>query len=667
MTLGAGTKLGPYEIVAPLGAGGMGEVYAARDTRLSRDVALKVLPADVASDAARLKRFEKEARSASALNHPNIVTIYDIGSSDAVSYIAMERVEGRTLREALFAGALPIRKLLPVAAQIADGLAKAHEAGIVHRDLKPENVMMTRDGLVKILDFGLAKVTSTASSEDVTHLPTETGTSPGVVLGTVGYMSPEQAAGQPLDFRSDQFSLGSILYELATGKRAFHRTNAIDTLSAILHEEPEAVARISPQAPTPLRWVIERCLAKDPAERYASTRDLARDIATIRDRIGEAATAEIVAPSARPTGLRIALWSLGTLAGLAAGLLVGRSLWKSPAPALPRFQQLTFAEGAIQSASFGPDGQSIVYGFSREGEPFVLYATRAGNTESRPLGINADILSVSRSGEMALVLGSRPGTLARMPLEGGAPREMLENVSSADWSPDGKSLAVVRVEGEKKRLEFPIGKTLFESTSFIGRPRVSRSGDRVLIEDAGSLAIVDPSRNVKTVGETAGASGAAWGPTGDEVWTSVVFGSTTELHALRPGGPKRVIATLPGTFLLQDVSRTGRVLAERLSGGARMKCLRPGETRETDLTWLDLSDPADIAADGSAVLFNESGLGGGGSQAVYLRKTDGSPAVRLGEGTAMALSPDGKSALARRGSQTVLLPTGAGQVLPVSA
>ena len=247
MTLAAGTRLGPYEILAPLGAGGMGEVYRAKDERLSREVAIKVLPSELASDAERLKRFEKEARSASALNHPNIVTIYDIGSSEGVSWIAMERVEGATLRELLAGGPLPVRRLLQIASQIAEGLAKAHEAGIVHRDLKPENVMVTKDGLVKVLDFGLAKLTSTMSgSGEGSHLPTMTGTTPGVVVGTVGYMSPEQASGEAVDFRSDQFSFGSILYEMATGKRAFQKKTAIDTLGAILNTEPEPIEHDQP-------------------------------------------------------------------------------------------------------------------------------------------------------------------------------------------------------------------------------------------------------------------------------------------------------------------------------------------------------------------------------------------------------------------------------------
>src|SRR5215470_15035600 len=306
MSLKAGSRLGPYDVLAPLGAGGMGEVWRARDTRLAREVAIKMLPEEVSRDASRLKRFEKEARSASALNHPNIVTIYDLGETESLHWIAMEKVEGKTLRETLFGGALPIRKLLPIAAQIADGLARAHEAGIVHRDLKPENAMVTKDGLVKILDFGLAKLTATGQgSDEGSQLPTETGTSPGVVLGTVGYMSPEQAGAQPVDFRSDQFSFGSILYEMATGKKAFQKRTAIDTLSAILNEEPEPIGEINTQVPAPLRWTVERCLAKEPQARYAATSDLARDLSTMRDRLSEAVSGPSITREAPRTGRRV--------------------------------------------------------------------------------------------------------------------------------------------------------------------------------------------------------------------------------------------------------------------------------------------------------------------------------------------------------------------------
>src|SRR5215471_16904255 len=288
MTLAAGSRLGPYEILSRLGAGGMGEVYRARDPRLGRDVAIKVLPASVSADPDRLQRFEQEARSASALNHPGIVTIYEIGRADSFSYIAMELVQGRTLREVMVEGPLPTKRLLSLGSQFADALARAHDAGIVHRDLKPENLMVTRDGFVKILDFGLAKL-ALPESGGSSELPTlaKLETAPGIVLGTVGYMSPEQASGKPVNFHSDQFSLGSILYEMATGRRAFSRGTTAESLAAIIREEPESVESLAPASPVALRWVIERCLAKDPEERYASTRDLARDLAHLRDHLSE--------------------------------------------------------------------------------------------------------------------------------------------------------------------------------------------------------------------------------------------------------------------------------------------------------------------------------------------------------------------------------------------
>ncbi|HXM79513.1 MAG TPA: serine/threonine-protein kinase, partial [Thermoanaerobaculia bacterium] len=282
MTMQPGSRLGPYEIVVPIGAGGMGEVYRARDARLGREVAVKVLPEAFSADSNRLRRFEQEARSASALNHPNIVTIHDVGQEGAVSYIAMELVEGQSLREVLAAGPLPQKKAIAIAAQVSSGLAKAHASGIVHRDLKPENVMVTTDGLAKILDFGLAKLALNPSAKLLSQAETEAGqTEPGILLGTVGYMSPEQAAGRSLDFRSDQFSFGAILYEMLSGRRAFQRATAVETLTAILKEEPLPLA--APAAPEPLRRIVERCLAKDPEDRYASTRDLARDLADVRD------------------------------------------------------------------------------------------------------------------------------------------------------------------------------------------------------------------------------------------------------------------------------------------------------------------------------------------------------------------------------------------------
>jgi serine/threonine protein kinase len=319
-----GRSLAHYRITAAIGAGGMGEVYRATDTKLGRDVAIKVLPSVTASDPDRRQRFEQEARSASALNHPNILTIHDIGETDGVIYIAMELVDGRTLRELLAPGEpLPTKKLLDIGVQAAEGLAKAHDAGIVHRDLKPENLMVSKDGYVKILDFGLAKLTDPVAQE-LSVLPTAIAapTQPGTVMGTAGYMSPEQASGQIVDFRSDQFTLGAILYEMATGKKAFQRKTGAETLVAIIREEPESLGQLAPKAPAPVRWIVERLLAKDPEERYASTKDLARDLKSVRDHLSETSASGGL-EAAEPARPRRRGWTLPAAIALAAGLAAG--------------------------------------------------------------------------------------------------------------------------------------------------------------------------------------------------------------------------------------------------------------------------------------------------------------------------------------------------------
>src|SRR5262245_36749174 len=285
MTLSPNSSFGPYTILAPLGTGGMGSVYRARDAKLGRELAIKVLPEEFASDRDRLARFEQEARTASALNHPNIITIFEVGETGGAPYIAMEVVEGRSLRDLLDDGKLPLRKTIAIAAQIADALAAAHEKGVVHRDLKPENVMVTKPGHVKLLDFGLAKLAAVEQTEETMRMAGQTR--PGTVMGTVGYMSPEQAGGRAADFRSDQFSLGAILYEMLTGQRAFQKATSVETLTAILREDPPPIAQTNAEAPAPLRWIVERCLAKPADDRYDSTRDLARDLQRLRDSLSD--------------------------------------------------------------------------------------------------------------------------------------------------------------------------------------------------------------------------------------------------------------------------------------------------------------------------------------------------------------------------------------------
>jgi Tol biopolymer transport system component/predicted Ser/Thr protein kinase len=665
--LSAGTRLGAYEVVSALGAGGMGEVYLAKDSRLGRDVAIKTLPSALAQDAERLKRFEREARAASSLNHPNIVTIYEIGRVDGVAYIVMELIDGETLRSLMHGDVIPMRKLLGIAAQIAEGLAKAHAAGVTHRDLKPENVMVTRDGVVKILDFGLAKLTQPSdSSSPGTALPTASiVTEEGVVMGTAAYMSPEQARGAPVDFRSDQFSFGAVLYEMATGKRAFEGGSRVDILSAILRDEPQPVASHNPKVPAPLRWIIERCLGKEPKDRYAATEDMARDVATVRDRLSEATTSgpALAAEPPRWSPRRMAAVAALPLGTLLLGLVVGWFALRPPLPSTPRFQRVTFRRATIFHARFGPDRQTIFYGASVDGRPVEIFTTRLGNRESRPLGISpASVWSISSTGEIAVLMGrdSHGGTLGRVSLTGGTPREILESVSAADWAPDGKSLAVVRTFEGKVRLEFPIGEVLYEPKGKTGFIQVSPRGDLVAFHENGSLAVVDLRGRKKEFAK--GASEYLWSPDGKEIWFNRLEAGTTGVYAVTLRGKERFVASLPGDLTLFDLSKDSRLLVER--GVDRLDVVGrfPGDKEDRDLSWQDATIPADLSADGRVLLFSEKESGWGEAE-VYLRKLDGSSPVDLGKGFGRALSPDGKWALVLPSSPSpnlVVMPTGAG-------
>ncbi|HSD71651.1 MAG TPA: protein kinase [Thermoanaerobaculia bacterium] len=673
-----GRSLGQYRVTASIGVGGMGEVYRATDTRLGRDVAIKVLPAATAADPGRRQRFEQEARAASALNHPHILTVYDIGETEGTTYIAMELVDGKTLREILASGEpVPTRRLLDIAVQTAEGLAKAHEAGIVHRDLKPENLMVSKDGYVKILDFGLAKLTETVS-QDVSGLPTVIGaTAPGTVMGTAGYMSPEQASGQSVDFRSDQFALGAILYEMATGKRAFQRKTGAETLVAIIREEPESLGQLAPKAPAPVRWIVERLLAKDSEERYASTKDLARDLKSVRDHLSETSASGGL-PAAEPARPRRRAWVLPAAAALVAGLAVGfliRGLTTRSGTGAPvELTQLTYSRGSIMSARFAPDAETIVYAASWEGLPLDVFTTRPGSSESRSLSLpGAGLLAISSTGELAVSLNRHfmfgfetVGTLARVPLAGGAPREVLENVGDADWSPDGKTLAVARQAGNRVRIEYPIGKVLYEAPGWVGDVRVSPDGRFVAFIDHpgrgdnnGNVKVIDTSGKVKLEGPFA-ISGIAWSPRGNEVWSSGRDG----VEATTLSGKRRQIWNVPGGFL-QDVARDGRFLATVNSSRREIVGYSAESRAERNLTWLNWSFPRGISSDGKTVLFEEQNVQPPG---VYTRKLDGSAAVRLGDGSAWGFSPDGRWVLSFRGegrdAQVILLPTGAGEPRP---
>ena len=690
MTLAAGTRLGPYEILALLGAGGMGEVYRARDTRLARDVAVKVLPENFLEGEERRRRFEREARLLAALNHPSIAAIYSFeeihGSPGSAAsaprhVLVMELVEGQTLRKALAGGALPPKRLVAIAAQVADGLAKAHESGIVHRDLKPENVMVTKDGGVKILDFGLAKLTQpTDASGELTQSPTiSAATSAGVVLGTVPYLSPEQARGEAVNFRSDQFAFGSMLYEMMTGVRVFARASAPETMAAIIRDEPEPLASAAPTTPVPLRWIVERCLAKDPEERYASTRDLARDLARLRDGFTDASlSGAAIAPAARGGARRF--WAAAAAAGvLAAGVLIGLMASRKPADGPPLWRPLTFRRGSIGGARFAPDGKTVVYAAAWLGRPVQLFTTRLDSTESTALPLpSANLASVSPKGVLAIVLPRESsGVVAEVSLAGGAPRELVEGAlfdvafkpAVADWSPTGDGLAVVR-EGQ---LEFPVGKVLVPASvgARVTAARFSPDGSRIAFAllKGPRVSIWVADRSGKTTMLCDGfdiVTTLAWHPRTGEIWFSSReresrFG-VVEIQAVSPSGKRRVVARTPTLLTVEDITPGGGVLVRSDDWPTTMTCLPPGATREVDVSWLDFSTGADLSADGRDLLFTEGGAAEGSQGGVYMRKTDGSsPAVRLADGDAQSLSPDKKWFTQVTPEKIALLPTGAGE------
>ena len=662
----------------------MGEVYRARDSRLSREVALKVLPAEVSADRDRIARFEQEARAASALNHPNIVTVYEIGQSEGTSFIAMELVEGKTLRELIVAGPLAFRRVISIAAQAAEGLAKAHGSGIVHRDLKPENLMVSKDGYVKILDFGLSKLAAPESGE-VSAMPTlaRPETHPGTVLGTVAYMSPEQASGEPVDYRSDQFSLGSILYEALTGEKAFSKKTAAETMSAIIRGEPELLGKQRPDVPPPLRWIVERCLAKDPEERYTSTRDLARDLAGVRDHISEVTSGTQAAAEAPARG-KGRLWlaaagaALLALGALAHALIAGRAGGRSAAA--PVFRRLTFRNGEIQNARFSPDGQTVFYGATWEGEIPRLYSTRPGSPESAAFDFGsdrADILSVSPSGELAILVNQNlgGGVLARVPMAGGIPRRVLEDVfyASGDWAPDGKDLVVSHHVGNLRKLEYPPGHSIGAPNDALA-PRFSPDGKLIAFFEwigTNAVTVIEPSgknRRVLSDGWASLSGAPGWSADGKEIWFTGArsAGEPEAIYGVTLAGKVRLIIRVPGILELDDVFRDGRILAAHHVIVRGIYGRSAADPKERSLAWLDVSDPGDLSDDGKTLLLTEMGEGSGQKPAVYLRGMDGSPAVKLGDGLGMAISPDGKSVLALAGEpgkpqRFVLLPTGTGQ------
>ena len=684
------TEIGHYKIKELLGKGGMGEVYLAEDARLNRKVALKLLPADLTDNKDRLKRFEQEARAVSTLNHPNILTIYEFGAENGADFIVMEFVAGVTLREKMKSGELmSAREILDIAAQVASALSAAHEAGIVHRDIKPENIMLRDDGLVKVLDFGIAKLTGTHNEIHTTDSEAKTRayvkTNPGALLGTVDYMSPEQARGKAVDARSDIFSFGVVLYEMLAGKKPFTGDSPVEVMGAILKDEPPALRELNEKISPALQKLVGICLEKKPERRFHSVHDLgfaleALSTTTSSSSLDRAFPGSISYKRRKIITRERLAWLLA--AAFAAVSVAGFYYAWQLRGAIPKqraFRQLNFRSEAIFQAGFAPDGKTVVYSSAVEGNTPELFTIHPDFPAPQSIGVRGThLLDVSSKGELAILVDAKylrhrtfTGTLARMPLVGGAARQILEAVKFAAWSPDGTQLAIIREVEGNDRLEYPIGKVLYETNGNLSDVRVSPDGERVAFfehpqknDDRGSVNMVDldGKKTMLTDGYWS-ERGIAWSPDGKEVlFSASLSGGNFMIFAVTFDGLRRTADQSPGGLILQSIAPDGRWLVNRIDYRYAAMVHTPGTQEDRNLSWLRTSHSKALSQDGQTLLFLETSAGK--NYAACLRKTDGSPLVQLGEGTPTDLSPDGKSVLAivpSKPPELVIYPTGAGE------
>ena len=669
-----GQIIGHYRVLEKIGSGAMGEVFRARDERLGRDVALKLIRPASNENPDHLRRFELEARAVAALNHPNIVAIYDVGFNDGTPYIVCELLEGNTLRRRLADGALPVPVSVDCALQIVQGLIAAHDRRIVHRDLKPENLFVTTDGRVKILDFGVAKLQSSPedSGRSVEELTTITRS--GAVIGTVAYMSPEQLRSKPVDHRSDIFSVGAILYEMLAGRRAFRGETEVDTITAVLLENPPEIDLEQVRVPESVSQIVRHCLEKEPENRFQSARDLAFALETLSSSSSGRRTR--LKRSQKPAS--VVPWAVAGVL-LAATLLLLANQWRSQ-PAPPTYQRLTFEQGTVYSARFAPDFRGVVYGAAWNDKPLQIFSTIGDSLLAQPLNLaDANLLAISRNGELAVALHGAHlahlqtvgGTLARAPLAGGSPREVLDDAPYADWDANGE-LAVVHHAQDHDQIEYPIGHVLYESKGWISHLRFSPQADKIAFmdhptpwDDRGSVMLIDLSGRLSVLTpEWESEDGLAWSPDGKEVWfTAVEKGLNRDLHAVSMSGRTRRILDLPEGMTLEDTAPDGRVLVsldhERLPMAT---AARNGSA--ADLSWHDWNIAKDISSDGQSILFEDASEAAGPHYSLAIRKIDGTPPVQLGEGSSGGLSPDGKwviSILPGSPGQVKLVPVGPGQ------
>jgi serine/threonine protein kinase len=711
-----GDTIGPYKVLSQLGSGAMGVVYLAQDVRLGRKIALKLLPSQFTNDTDRLRRFQQEARAASALNHPNILTVHEVEQKDGLHYIATEFVDGLTLRQHIQARQMRLDEVLDIAIQVASALQAAHAAGIAHRDIKPENIMIRADGYIKVLDFGLAKLTENELS------PAAAETNPGVVMGTPRYMSPEQARGLDVDLRTDIFSLGTVIYELVTGKLPFEGETTSDVIAALIKDEPESMRKSVPDLPVEFEEVVSKALEKDRSQRYQSIAEFAASLQQLKDQIKSGALVHNndVSLDAQTIKTRTATgpqaqhktesrsvskgWTLSIALSLIVAVgVVTVLLWKSRSPSLKdkidqTSSQLTNQDGFISAARFGPDGKRVFYSAGFDGNPLELFYNNGDAAESQSARIeSASLKSVSRSGKLAVLVNFElnwsdgyNGTLQILPAAGGPPEAVIEGVDDAAFAPDD-TFAILRtgLNGEQ-RLEYPEGTILYKSGGWMSYPRFSPKGDKIAFFEhpvgdySGSIAVLDLASKKTTyiTSDWQALKGLAWNPKTNDIW----FGGSKEnktvsINAVSLSGQlqKRLYAVAGQNARVEDISDQGRILINQGTNHTTMIMLHdklPGEVVKTPGAW---STSADISPDGKTLLFYQWGYessDGSDVSGVYLQRLEGSQPVKLGPGKALALSPDGNWALSlqparlqlptRPQPQLILLPTSQGQPKPLS-